>query len=124
MIPLVLTSGGAKPDMGLQVWMLGKGRAIPRNYYDTVLNDAVLDWNTAGANYNDVIIRATKEAEGRHTFVTEYAGSSSVVRNLLNAPGRFGSNAELAASADAISFVEYLNSHGFATFSQNQGGGP
>ncbi len=125
MIPLVLTSVGATPDMGIQVWMLGKGRAIPRNYYHTVLNDSVIDWNSAGANYNDVIIRATKEAIGRHTFVTEYAGTSSILQNVLNAPNRFGSNAELAAQPDAISFVEYLNQHGYATFNQSQtGGGP
>jgi MYXO-CTERM domain-containing protein len=124
MIPLVLTSVGAAPDMGIQVWMLGDGRAIPRNYYHTVLNDAVLDWNTAGSNYNDVVIRATKESVGRHTFVTEYAGTSTIMRNLLNAPGRFGSNAELAAQPDAISFIDYLNQHGFATFSNAQGGGP
>ena len=124
MIPIVLTSVGAKPDMGIQVWMLGEGRAIPRNYYHTVINDAVIDWITAGANYNDVIIRATKEAVGRHTFVTEYAGSSDILKNVLNAPGRFGSNADLAAQPDAITFVEYLNQHGYATFSQNQGGGP
>jgi len=90
MIPIVLTSTGAKPDMGIQVWMLGAGRAIPRNYYHTVINDAKLNWLTSGQNYNDVIIAATHEADGRHTFVTEYAGSASVMRNLLNAPGRFG----------------------------------
>ena len=29
----------------------------------------------------DVIVRASKEAPGRHTFVTEYAGSTSVMKN-------------------------------------------
>jgi hypothetical protein len=124
MIPLVLTSVGAKPDMGIQVWMLGQGRAIPRNYYHTVINDAVLDWNNGSANYEDVIIRATKEAPARHTFVTEYAGTSGVMKNLLNAPGRFGSNAELANQPDAVSFVQYLYSHGYGTLNNNLGGGP
>ncbi len=126
MIPIVLTSVGAKPDMGIQVWMLGAGRAIPRNYYHTVIDDAVIDWNNAGQNYNDVIIRATKEAPGRHTFVTEYAGSSSVMKNLLNAPGRFGSNTELAAQPDIQHFIDYLFAHNYGTAPSNSnfGGGP
>ena len=81
-IPLTLTSTGAQENMGVQVWMLGEGRAIPRNYNHTVLNDALIDWPRAGANYNDVVIRAVKEAPERHSFVTEYAGPSDVM------PGR------------------------------------
>jgi len=115
MIPIVLTSVGAQPDMGIQVWMLGKGRAIPRNYYHTVINDALLDWNTSGANYNDVIIKATREADGRHTFVTEYAGPSTVMQKILNPTARFGIQTELAAQPDAVSFVNYLFQHGYAT---------
>ncbi len=118
MIPLVLTSVAAQPNMGIQVWMLGQGRAIPRNYYHTVINDSKIDWLSSGTNYNDVIIAATREALGRHTFVTEYAGSSSIMQKLLNAPGRFGTTAELAAQANEIAFVEYLNGHGFAYTSQ------
>jgi MYXO-CTERM domain-containing protein len=118
MIPIVLTSVAAKPDMGIQVWMLGSGRAIPRNYFHTIINDAFIDWQTAGRNYNDVIIRAVGEAPGKHSFVTEYAGASNVMRNVLNYPNRFGSLTDLQASPDAISFVEYLQSHGFPFSSQ------
>jgi hypothetical protein len=118
MIPLVLTSVAAQKDMGIQVWMLGAGRAIPRNYFHTVINDAKLDWLNGSANYNDVIIAATKEAEGRHTFVTEYAGSSSVMQNVLNPVGRFGTQPELAAQPDDIMFLNYLNTHQFAYTSQ------
>ena len=118
MIPIVLTSVAAQPDMGIQVWMLGQGRAIPRNYYHTVLNDSKIDWLSSGANYNDVVIAATREAPGRHTFVTEYAGSSAIMRRLLNAPGRFGSATELAAQTSEIAFVDYLNGHGFSYTSQ------
>jgi hypothetical protein len=123
MIPIVLTSVAAQPDMGIQVWMLGEGRAIPRNYFHTVINDAKIDWFTAGANYNDVIIEATREAEGRHTFVTEYAGSSQLMRQLLDAPGRFGSKSELATQTNVFNFVNYLESHGFLT-TLNGGSGP
>ncbi|HZS39142.1 MAG TPA: DUF2330 domain-containing protein [Polyangia bacterium] len=118
MIPIVLTSTGASQNMGIQVWMLGAGRAIPRNYYHTVLNDALLDWNNGAQNYNDVIIKAVGEANGKHSFVTEYAGVSSVLKGVLNAPNRFGNLAELSSSPDAITFVDYLNQHGFTYTSQ------
>jgi hypothetical protein len=118
MIPLVLTSVAANPNMGVQVWMLGAGRAIPRNYYHTVINDAVIDWTTGGRNYNDVIIRAVGEAEGKHSFVTEYAGSSSLMKNQLDRPGRFGSIDELAAQPTLTSFTNYLTSHGYTFTSQ------
>lgn len=125
MIPLILTSVAANPDMGIQVWMLGRGRAIPRNYYHTVINDAQVNWLTAGANYNDVIIKATKEAEGRHTFVTEFAGGATVMKNVLNAPGRYGVQAELAAQQSEITFVDYLWNHGFGISNgQSFPGGP
>ena len=108
MIPILLTSTGAKENMGVQVWMLGQGRAIPRNYHHTVINDALIDWNTAGSNYNDIIIRAAGEAPGKHTFVTEYAGSSSVMRNVLTPSGRFGSKENLAAQSTPEAFIHQL----------------
>lgn len=115
MIPIVLTSVAAKPDMGIQVWMLGAGRAIPRNYYHTVINDALLDWNTGASNYNEVIIAATHEAPDRHTFVTEYAGSSDIMKDTLDFEGRFGTQPQLAAQRDEVAFVEYLWQHSYAT---------
>lgn len=113
-IPITLTSTGAQPNMGVQVWMLGAGRAIPRNYQHTVLNDARLDWQSAGANYNDLVIAAVNETPEHHTFVTEYAGSATPVRTAMAPPRRFGTKAELAALPDATAFIEYLWSHGFA----------
>jgi len=118
MIPIVLTSVAAQPNMGIQVWMLGQGRAIPRNYYHTVINDLAIDWSTSGQNYNDVIINQVGQAPGKHAFVTEYAGTSSLMQKVLNPDGRFGTQAELAASPDAFSFVQYLQTHGYAFTSQ------
>ena len=83
MIPIILTSVAANPDMGVQVWVLGEERAIPRNYRHTVLNDEKIDWFNAGRNYNDVVIEATNEAEDGQSFVTEYAGTSAVMRDVL-----------------------------------------
>ncbi len=120
MIPIVLTSVAAKPDMGIQVWMLGQGRAIPRNYYHTVINDALIDWQNAGSNYNKVIIQAVNEAPDRHSFVTEYAGKSTPMQKQLNSPGRFGSLVTLASTQDPVRFVQYLLNNGFI----NQSNGP
>ena len=50
MIPIILTSVAADPNMGVQVWLLGEDRAIPRNYHHTKINDAALDWIGAGAD--------------------------------------------------------------------------
>ncbi len=106
MIPIILTSVAATPNMGIQVWMLGDGRAIPRNYYHTIINDAQINWFTAGQNYNDVIIQAVGEANGKHSFVTEYAGSSGVMRNVLDSPGRFNNLPMLATLSDPIGYVQ------------------
>jgi hypothetical protein len=113
MIPITLTSVGARPDMGIQVFMLGAGRAIPRNYAHTVLDDAAIDWLGGADNYNDIVIRATHEAEGRHTFITEYAGTSSIMVGKLDPPGRFGTQAALAGSATVGEFIDTLGANGF-----------
>lgn len=119
-IPITLTGVGATPNMGVQVWMLGNGRAIPRNYHHTVLNDARIDWQGGGRNYNDVVIAAVSEAPDRHSFVTEYAGPSVVMRNVLAPPRRFGTKADLAASSTPEAFIDYLfaNRYLAPTFSQ------
>ena len=118
MIPIILTSVAAQPNMGVQVWMLGAGRAIPRNYYHTVINDSQINWLTAGQNYNDVIIKAVGEADGHHSFVTEYAGTSTVMRSVLNKPGRFGDPAVLAMVKDPASYVQGLFNNGFSNNGQ------
>jgi MYXO-CTERM domain-containing protein len=101
--------------------MLGQGRAIPRNYYHTVINDAKLDWLNGSQNYNDVIIAATAEAPRKHSFVTEYAGSSNVMVDLLDRPGRFGSSDALAAQSVDWQFVEYMLANGFPLTAQTIG---
>jgi hypothetical protein len=115
MIPIVLTGVAADPDMPVMVWVLGEHRAIPRNFFHTELNDAELNWLGAADNYIDVITKAVDEADGHHSFVTEYAGSTSVMVDVLNYPGRFGDLNELRATTDAVNYVEYLSYNGFTT---------
>jgi hypothetical protein len=108
MIPITLTSIGATPDMGVQVFLLGNGRAIPRNYRHAVINETALDWETGGQAYQALVTRAVGEAPGRHAFVTDYAGPSSVMRDVLVPPGRFGTQEQLAAATSARDFVRLL----------------
>jgi hypothetical protein len=114
MIPIILTSVAAQPNMGIQVWMLGAGRAIPRNYNHVIVNDSQIDWLANGKNYNDVIIRAVGEAPEKHAFVTEYAGTSDVMKDVLDGPTRFGNTMDLATLTNPADFVSYLFSHGYA----------
>ena len=124
MIPIILTSVAAQPNMGIQVWMLGAGRAIPRNYNHVVLNDSQIDWLGRAQNYNDVVIKAISEAPDKHAFITEYAGSSSVMQDVLDGPQRFGSLKDLLAITDPAAYVEYLFQHGYAPQAANSGFGP
>jgi len=116
MIPIILTSVAADPDMGVQVWVVGDDRAIPRNYRHTEINDAAIDWLNAGQNYPQVVTDAVDEAEGHHSFVTEYAGTSNVMVDLLDAPGRFGNLETLAGLTDPVQFITYLRQNQYAYF--------
>ena len=116
-IPITLTSTGAEENMGVQVFMLGAHRAIPRNYNHTIINDAVIDWPSSGANYNDVIIRAVGEAPGKHTFVTEFSGSSTAMRGVLTPFGRFGTKNEFAATLTPEAFIDLIWARQFAAVS-------
>ena len=124
MIPIILTSVAAQPNMGIQVWMLGQGRAIPRNYRHVVINDAQLDWFNQARNYNDVVIKAISEAPEKHAFITEYAGPSDVMKDVLDPAVRFGTQDALAAKTDPGAFVQFLFDNGFIpqNASQQQSG--
>ncbi len=72
-IPIRPTAVAATDDMGVMVWVLGEHRAIPANYRDLELNEALIDWISPSRNYNDVVTQAANEAGGQG-FVTEMAG--------------------------------------------------
>ena len=113
MIPIVLTSVAANPNMGVQVWVLGDSRAIPRNYRHTVINEEYIDWFNAGSNYNSVVISATNEAPDGQSFVTEYAGTSAIMQDLLNWDGRFGVRSAFESETDASRYATLLRTSGF-----------
>jgi hypothetical protein len=110
MIPITLTSVGAVPNMGILVWVLGGSRAIPRNYHHTVLDDMPI-W--LGANYQQQIISAVKEAPGHHSFVTEYAGPATVMSQRIYYPGRFGDLTVARTITDPINYMHYLRNNGY-----------
>lgn len=114
MIPIVLTSVGAIPDMGVLVWVLGDSRAVPRNYQHVVINDAHIDWVDGASNYGEVVKRAIDEADGHHAWVTEYAGSSRPMQNILNPPGRFGSKSQYTDLTDIDQLIQLLRNNSFS----------
>lgn len=112
MIPITLTQVGAVDDMGVLVWVAGEARAIPRNYYDVVVDDLPI-WFGSVARYNQQLIDAVHEAPGKHGFITQYAGSSTLVQNQLDSPGRFGDLSLLRAQATPSAYLHYLYDHGY-----------
>ncbi len=124
MIPIILTSVAADPDMGVQVWVLGEDRAIPRNYFHTSINDVKLDWLNAAQNYVDVVTEAVDEADGHNSFVTEYAGTTAPMIDRLDPEWRFGELQVLRSITDAVSYVDFLNQNNYPVFvTDNQGFG-
>lgn len=108
MIPIILTSVAAVPDMGVLVWVLGESRAIPHNYQHVEINEEHVDWINGASNYGEVVARAIDEADGGHAFVTEFAGSTQIMEGLLDPPGRFGSRARLEALPTLSSLLANL----------------
>lgn len=113
-VPIRLTRIAAVDDMDIRVFALADGRAIPTNYRHVLVNPLKLDWLNFAANYKDVISQAVDafKAEG-HAFVTEFAGTSSVVN-----PFTFhssGWNAEIFAGMAPIGVIDELNQQGLAS---------
>jgi hypothetical protein len=82
MIPMVLTSVSADPDMPITAWVLSRARAVPDNYRALELNEARIDWFHSGNNYRDIVTRAANEAGG-NGFVTEYARPAALLAGLV-----------------------------------------
>jgi hypothetical protein len=113
MIPITLTSIGATPNMGIQVFLAGNGRAVPRNYRHVVVNDALLNWVGGANDYQALVTRAVAEAPDRQAFVTDFAGSTQVMRDVLAPPSRFGVESTLARETTPDTFILALWQQGF-----------
>ncbi|GMV13373.1 MAG: DUF2330 domain-containing protein [Polyangiaceae bacterium] len=79
-VPLKLTRVAATEDMAVRAFFLGDDRVVPENYKHLKLNPVRLNWLSLGQNYKELVSRAADSAVANgKAFVTEYAGSSSVV---------------------------------------------
>ncbi|MBX7080940.1 MAG: DUF2330 domain-containing protein [Nannocystaceae bacterium] len=79
-VPLRLTRIAAQDDMEVRTFFLASSRVVPQNYKHVLVNPLKLDWPGYASNYKEVITLAVDAfgADGK-AFVTEYAGSSTVV---------------------------------------------
>lgn len=82
-VPIVPTQVAANPDMGVIVHVLADDRAIPVNYDHVRINEGAIDWLNFGQNYADVVSAAVDEAQAGRGFVTDYAGSSAAIADML-----------------------------------------
>lgn len=111
-VPLKLTRVAATEDMAVRTFFLGEERYVPSNYKHVTLNPVALDWSTFASNYVDVVSLAVDSpvADGQ-AFITEFAGSSSVVPRT----GIYSSNwnAEAFVNTDPVGLVAALEQQGF-----------
>jgi MYXO-CTERM domain-containing protein len=79
-VPIRLTAIAAAEDMDIRTFFLGDARTVPINYRHVLVNPLKLDWFNNASNYKEVISMAVdaEQAEG-NAFVTEYAGTSTVI---------------------------------------------
>ncbi len=80
-VPLRLTRIAAQEDMEVRTFFLAASRVVPQNYKHVLVNPLKLDWPNYAANYKDIITLAVDAfgADGK-AFVTEYAGTSTIVQ--------------------------------------------
>ncbi len=79
-VPLRLTRIAAQEDMEVRTFFLAPSRVVPQNYKHVLVNPLKLDWPAYASNYKEVITLAVDAfgADGK-AFVTEYAGTSTIV---------------------------------------------
>ena len=118
-IPLRLTAIAAADDMPVRAFFMGDARTVPTNYQLVEPNWARMDWDNLGSDYNELISLAIDEADDGHGWVTEYAGTSS----LVSAAGLLGPTWSALAFLDiaAIDVVDRLTSQGLMFCDQSEG---
>ncbi|HMV67396.1 MAG TPA: DUF2330 domain-containing protein [Myxococcota bacterium] len=96
-IPLQITSVAAVDDMPIQPFVLGAARAVPENYLHVQINELLVDWTQAGANYNSVV-SAAADAAGGQAFATDFAGETATLPLRLWSEGQYPIEAVRAAT--------------------------
>ncbi len=107
-VPIRLTAIAAQADMPITTYVFSDaGRAIPKNYFHVIPNLLKIDWINYGSNYRQLIADAVDEADAGHAFVTEYAGSPSILENQLYTDSMFDLD-RLRAQTDLGAFLQEL----------------
>ncbi|MEP6652991.1 MAG: DUF2330 domain-containing protein [Myxococcales bacterium] len=104
-LPLKLTAIAATPEMRINVWVLGAGRAVPLNYTEVELNLLKLDWFSGGGNYDKLLGEAANEAAG-NAFAVEYAQPTANAVSWFTLPPNASSS--LAAALNPADFWNTL----------------
>ncbi len=124
-VPLKLTSIAATPDMPVRSWILAGARAVPLNFFHVVLNEKAYPWLDCANNwgwwfgggdpcagaYEKMVTDAADAANG-HAFVTEYAGPTALMDNLLYQDGKFDL-AKLEGITEPMEFMQEMLNQGF-----------
>lgn len=82
-LPLRLAAVGAAQRSKVIVTVLGDRRAVPTTYRHGVLNEALIDFQQGGENYDEVVYQAMAGAGGR-AFVTDGALPMASVQQRMN----------------------------------------
>ncbi|MBX7080939.1 MAG: DUF2330 domain-containing protein [Nannocystaceae bacterium] len=110
-VPLRLTRIAAQDDMEVRTFFLAPSRVVPQNYKHVLVNPLKLDWPGYASNYKDIITQAVDAfgADGK-AFVTEYAGTSSIV----SPSGVFSETWNAAAfnGLPAVNVIDSLSTQG------------
>ncbi len=91
MVPLVLTSVAAEPEMGIVVWVVGRSRFRAANYGNLLIDpqDVRVDGYGFESNYH-ALVSALIDDRGGRAFVTEMSGSTEFVEsNMAIAANQF-----------------------------------
>jgi hypothetical protein len=102
-VPLKMTAIAARDDMAIRVLVLGEERAAPANWPHVVLNPLAFNWLQLAPEYeeNSVLALDEEPASGR-AWMTEYAGSSSIVDTLGLVRESWNADAFLDITPDTI----------------------
>lgn len=76
MIPLILTSVAAQPNMPVWVWIFGDERAVGTNYANMEIANEELTFFPFGGNDYTFLVQQRANALDGQAFITEFAGPS------------------------------------------------
>lgn len=109
-VPIKLTAIAANDNMPVQVYVMANARATPLNYMDVALDDTLVDWVGCLNNracYDDnyrARVRQALEPLGNHGFVTEFAGSTEILKDTISFV-----DIDMAALEASTTWIEFLN---------------